>query len=79
MGWRGLAVVATHRQKEVDPKGNMCFCYKKMIRNGKQDQKTGLMESIMRFTDPVKEELRRILFKVNRFRSEIQEFRISTF
>ena len=38
-----------------------------------------LLESIMRPTDPVKEELRPILFKTNKFRPEITKIRVCTF
>ena len=38
-----------------------------------------LLESIMRPTDPVKEELRPILFKMTQFESKIKKIRVSTF
>ena len=38
-----------------------------------------LLESIMRPTDPVKEELRPILFKTNQFRPEITKIKVCTF
>ena len=70
-GVEGVAVVGTHTQKEVDPK----------IRDVKQGQKItrDLLESIMKPTDPVKEELRRSSSKLNQFRHQIKEFRVSTF
>ena len=37
------------------------------------------MESIVRPTDPVKEELWRMLFKMSQYRPEIIEIRVSTF
>ena len=38
-----------------------------------------LLESINRPTDPVKDELRQKLFKINQFGSEITKMRVSTF
>ena len=51
------------------------------IEGVKQEEKDvpDLLESIMRPTDPAKEELRRILMKMNQFRPNIQEFRVCTF
>ena len=53
----------------------------KYVEDVKQDQKNvpDLVESIMRPTDPVKEYLHRILFKVSQSRSEIIKIRVSTF
>ena len=53
----------------------------KYVEDVKQDQKTvsDLVESIMRPTDPADEELRRILFKMNQYRTEIIKIRVSTF
>ena len=44
----------------------------------KQDEKSvpDLLESIMRPTDPVKEELRQNLFKMTQFRPEITKIRV---
>ena len=47
--------------------------------NQRQKVDTDLSESIMRPTDPVKEELRRILMKMSQFRSEIIKIKVSTF
>ena len=57
------------------------FVMEKHIEDVKQDQKTvpDLVESIMRPTDPAKEELRRILFKMSRYRPQIIKIRVSTF
>ena len=38
-----------------------------------------LLESIMRPTDPVKEELRQKLFKITQFESESKKIRVCTF
>ena len=53
----------------------------KYVEDVKQDQKNipHLLESIMRPTDPVKEELLRILSQMRQFRTQIQEFRVYTF
>ena len=53
----------------------------KHIEDVKQDQKIvpDLLESIMRPTDPAKEELQRILFKMGKFRPKIEENRVCTF
>ena len=47
------------------------------IQDAKQDEKhvPDLLESIMRPTDPVKEELRPILFKISQFRIKITKIR----
>ena len=53
----------------------------KYVEDVKQDEKhvPDLLESIMRPTDPVKEELRRILFKIDQFGSKVSKIRVSTF
>ena len=53
----------------------------KYVEDIKQDEKNvpDLVESIMRPTDPVKEELRRISCKMSQFSSEITQIRVSTF
>ena len=47
----------------------------------RQDEKhvPDLLESIMRPTDPVKEELRQKLFKIDQFGSKIKKMRVSKF
>ena len=51
------------------------FVTEKYVEDVKQDEKSvpDLAESIMRPTDPVKEELRRILCKMAQFRPEISK------
>ena len=51
------------------------------IEDVRQEEKNvlDLLESIIRPTDPVKEELQRILFKLNQFRPKITKIRVSTF
>ena len=53
----------------------------KYIEDARQDEKhvPDLLESIMRPTDPVKEELRLKLFKIDQFGSKIKKMRVSTF
>ena len=53
----------------------------KYIENVKQEEKDvpDLVESIMKGSGLVKEELRRILCKMNQFRPEITKIRASTF
>ena len=53
----------------------------KYIEDARQDEKhvPDLLESIMRPTDPVKEELRQKLFKITKFWSKISKMRVSTF
>ena len=57
------------------------FVIEKYVEDVKQDEKSvlDLLEAIMRPTYPVKEELRRILCKMNQFRPEITKIRVSTF
>ena len=57
------------------------FVTEQHIEDVKQDQKIvpDLVESIMKPADPVKAELRRILFKTNQYRPKIEEFRDCTF
>ena len=53
----------------------------KYIEDVKQEEKDvpDLVESIMRPTDPAKEELRRILFKMRQYGPDIIKIRVSTF
>ena len=53
----------------------------KYFEDARQDEKhvPDLLEAIMRPTDPVKEELRQKLFKINRIRPEIIKIMASTF
>ena len=57
------------------------FVVEKYVEDVKQDQKTvpDLLESIIRPTDPVKEELRRILCKLSQFRPEIIKVKVCIF
>ena len=53
------------------------FVIEKSVEDVKQDQKTvrDLVESIIAPTDPVREELWRILFKMSQYRAEIIKIR----
>ena len=57
------------------------FVIEKYVEDVKLDDKDipDLLEAIMRPTDPVKEELRRISCKMNQFRYKITKIRVSTF
>ena len=53
----------------------------KYNEDARQDEKhvPDLLESIMRPTDPVKEELRQKLFKIDKFGSKIKKIKVCTF
>ena len=67
MGWRGWTSGGHRHKIEVDPKKKTFFVTEKYIDDVKQDEKhvPDLLESIMRPSGLVKEELRPILFKLN--------------
>ena len=67
--------------QQVDPKKKVFLVIEKHIEDVKQGEKDApdLLESMMRPTDPAKEELQRILFKMGQFRPKITEIRVSTF
>ena len=58
-----------HAQKEVVPKENTFFVIETYVEDVKQDERNvpDFVESVMRPTDPVEEELRRSLGKMNQF------------
>ena len=58
---------------------NMCFLIEKYFEDARQDEKhfPDLLESIMRPTDPVKDELRQKLSKFDQFGSKIKKMRVS--
>ena len=60
---------------------NVFFVMEKHVEGVEQYEKhlPDLVESIMRPTNPVKEELRRILKKMDQFRSRITKTRVCTF
>ena len=57
------------------------FLIEKYIEDARQDEKhvPDLLEAIMRPTDPVKEELRQKLSKIDQFGSKIKKIRVCTF
>ena len=57
------------------------FLIEKYIEDARQDEKhvPDLLEAIMRPIDPVKEELRQKLFKIDQFGSKIKKMRVSQF
>ena len=70
----------THKKKLYLRK-RQSVVIEKYIEDAKQDQKVApdLVESIMKGSGLVKEELRPILFKLNQFRPKIIKIRVSTF
>ena len=77
MGWRG--VDSGCPQKLYLGKRHF-FVIEKYIEDVKQEEKDvlDLVESIMRPTDPAKEELRRILSQMGQFRPKIIKIMVST-
>ena len=69
MGWRGLTTGARTHKKKLTLRKRHFFVIEKYVEDVKQDEKDvpDLLESIMRPTDPVKEELRRNLCKMSKF------------
>ena len=59
MGWRGWTSVAADTNRKLYLRKTHFFVMEKYIEDAKQDEKhvPDLLESIMRPTDPVKEEL----------------------
>ena len=57
------------------------FLMEKSIEDAKQDEKhvPDLLESIMKPSDPVKEELQQKLFKITQIESKIKKIRVSNF
>ena len=57
------------------------FLIQQCFEDARQDEKhvPDLLESIIRPTDPVKEELRQKLFKITQFGSKIKKIRVCTF
>ena len=84
-----MAIRATQGGHQVTPdtkrklalrKRNL-FVIEKYVKEVRQGQKIDpdLLESIMKLSDPVKETLRRISFKLSQFRSRIINIKVSTF
>ena len=80
MGWRGL--LAKRRNiKTILYLRNMCFVIEKYIEDLRQEEKQvpDLLESVMKPTDPVKEELRPNLITLKQFGSNMPKSKVSTF
>ena len=73
--------VGTHTKKQKTISKGHFFLMEKCFEDARQDEKhvPDLLKSIMRPTDPVKDELRQKLFKIDQFGSKIKKTRVSTF
>ena len=73
--------VCTRTQKQRTISKRHFFLMEKYNGDARQDEKhvPDLLEAIMRPPDPVKEELRQKLFKIDQFGSKIKKMRVSTF
>ena len=70
----------THKIQKTISKIHI-FLIEKDFEDARQDEKhvPDLLESLMRPTDPVKDELRQKLFKIDQFGSKITKMRVSKF
>ena len=73
--------VHTHTQTHKNISKRHFFLMEKYNEDARQDEKhvPDLLESIMRPTDPVKEELRQKLSQIDQFESKITKMRVSKF
>ena len=78
MSWRGWTTQAADTKRKLYPRKNNFFVMEKYVEDAKQKEKDvpDLVESIMRSTCLVKEELRPILSKLGQFRPEITKIRV---
>ena len=78
MSWRGWTTQAADTKRKLYPRKRHFFVIEKYIEDARQEEKDvpDLLEAIMRPTCLVKEELRPILFKLTKFRSEITKIRV---
>ena len=76
--FEGVGAVCT---RKLYPRKRYFFLIEKYNEDARQDEKRvpDLLESIMRPTDPVKDELRPILSKMSQFESKIKKMKVSTF
>ena len=81
MGWRGWASGDAETKRKLCPRKRHFFVIEKYIEDVKQKEKDvpDLVESITKGSGLVKEELRRILFKMGQFRPKITKIKVSTF
>ena len=73
--------VYTHTKKHKTISKRLVFLMEKCFEDVRQDEEhvPDLLESIMRPTDPVKDEVRQKLFKMIQFGSKIKKIRVCTF
>ena len=76
--FEGMESVCTHTKKQKTISKRYFFLMEKCFEDARQDEKhvPDLLESIMRPTDPVKDELRQKLFKIDQFGSKIKKIRV---
>ena len=81
MGWRGLTTGARTHKKKLTLRKIHVFILEKYVEDVKQDEKhvPDLLEAIMKAPGLVKEELRRILFKMGQFRPKITKIKVCSF
>ena len=81
MGWRGWTPWLALTKRKLSLGKRYFFVIEKYIEDVKQKEKDvpDLVESIMKGSGLVKEELRRILFKMGQYRPKIIKIRVSTF
>ena len=73
--------VCTRTQKQKTISKRYVFLIEKYFEDARQDEKhvPDLLEAIIQPPDPVKDELRQTLFKINQIRPRIPKIRVSTF
>ena len=73
--------VCRHTKKHKTISERHVFLLEKCFEDVRQDEKhvPDLLESIMRPTDPVKDELRQKLSKIDKFESKVKKIRVSKF
>ena len=73
--------VCTHTKTQKTISKRHFFLIEKYIEDGRQDEKhvPDLLESIIRPPDPVKDEFRQKLSKIDQFGSKIKKMRVSKF
>ena len=79
--FEGMEPVATRTQKQKTISKRYFFLREKCFEDLRQDEKhvLDLLESIIWPTDPVKNELRQKLFKIDKVRPKIPKIKVSTF
>ena len=77
----GLPAMERTSKRKLYVRKIYVFLIEKYIEDARQDEKhvPDLLEAIMRPTDPVKEELRQKLFKIDQFGSKITKIKVCTF